>query len=465
MELRKICAIILLLALLVTPATANLNDSLNDMFTRWGGRVNVTDPGAYTAQTRGFLVGGSLSARVPSTSLQPFTWKEPFIKAGCGGIDIFGGSFSFINAEQFTQFLQAIGQNALGYAFSLGLEAVCPTCNATIKQLRQYMNDLNKYGMDSCMAAKSLVNTAGDALNLWDMKSCEADKGAIANGGYDHVAGYLTCAAGSESEVRQQLRNNSLLRSTNYNQEKRKGAPKDSTTHQALKQFQLTAAERQEIMSLIGTWYTRSEEGSTCQHARPTLTLAELVEGGTVKLLKCGTGGFGDSDICQDVTTEDSSLDGYAKRASDMMKAIYEKIRKDPEEALTDDERTFINAVPIPAIGTMLRSVSKESPDIAKALIDLTSELVGATLAWHHIQNFLEIYEGGTMNITACGMKEQDVREQIKVIKASRQELFDKYMQGFQTQVATIKFQASINAAIATKSKAVQKAINYRIGQ
>ena len=189
------------------------------------------------------------------------------------------------------------------------------------------------------------------------------------------------------------------------------------------------------------------------------------MEGGTVKLLKCGTGGFGDSDICQDVTTEDSSLDGYAKRASDMMKAIYEKIRKDPEEALTDDERTFINAVPIPAIGTMLRSVSKESPDIAKALIDLTSELVGATLAWHHIQNFLEIYEGGTMNITACGMKEQDVREQIKVIKASRQELFDKYMQGFQTQVATIKFQASINAAIATKSKAVQKAINYRVGQ
>jgi len=45
MTLPKICAITLLLVLLVTPATANLNDSLNDMFTRWGGRVNVTDPG------------------------------------------------------------------------------------------------------------------------------------------------------------------------------------------------------------------------------------------------------------------------------------------------------------------------------------------------------------------------------------------------------------------------------------
>jgi conjugative transfer pilus assembly protein TraH len=435
------------------------------MFTRWGGRVNVTDPGAYNAQTRGFIIGGSLSARVPRTSLQPFSWKEPYIKAGCGGIDIFGGSFSFINAEQFTQFLQAIGQNALGYAFSLGLEAVCPTCNATISKLRQYMNDMNKYGMDSCMAAKALVNTAGDAMNLWDMKSCEADKGAIANGGYDHVAGYLTCAAGSEGEVRQQLRDNSLLRSTNYNQEKRKGAPKDSSTHQALKQFQLTPAERQEIMSLIGTWYTRSDEGSTCLYARPTLTLAELVEGGSVKLLKCGTGGFGDSEICEDVTTEESSLDGYAKKASDTMKAIYEKIKKDPEEALSDDEKRFVNAVPIPAIGAMLRSVSKESPDLAKALIDLSSELVGATLAWHHIENFIEIYEGGTMNITACGMRAEDVREQLKELRASRQELFNKYIQGFQTQVATIRFQASINTVIAAKSKAVKKALDYKPAQ
>ena len=465
MTLPKICAITLLLVLLVTPATANLNDSLNDMFTRWGGRVNVTDPGAYNAQTRGFIIGGSLSARVPRTTLQPFTWKEPYIKAGCGGIDIFGGSFSFINAEQFTQFLQAIGQNALGYAFSLGLEAVCPTCNATIKQLRQYMNDLNKYGMDSCMAAKALVNTAGDAMNLWDMKSCEADKGAIANGGYDHIAGYLTCAAGSESEVRQQLRNNALWRAQDRTADNRKGAPKGSTTDQALKKFQLTPAERQEIMSLLGTWYTRSEEGSACEYARPTLTLAELVEGGSVKLLKCGTGGFGDGEICQDVTTEDSSLDGYAKKASDTMKAIYEKIKKDPEEALSDDEKRFVNAVPIPAIGAMLRSVSKESPDLAKALIDLSSELVGATLAWHHIENFIEIYEGGTMNITACGMRAEDVREQLKELRASRQELFNKYIQGFQTQVATIRFQASINTVIAAKSKAVKKALDYKPAQ
>ena len=108
MRLRKKWALPLLFSLIISigvclasHAKADLNSSLNDMFTRWGGRVNVTTPGAYEAQTRGFLVGGSISARVPRDTLQPFAIKSPYIKAGCGGIDIFGGSFSFINADSF----------------------------------------------------------------------------------------------------------------------------------------------------------------------------------------------------------------------------------------------------------------------------------------------------------------------------------------------------------------------------
>lgn len=451
------------MVLLITPtATANINDSLNDMFTRWGGRVNVTDPGAYKAQTRGFYVGGSLSARVPRDTLQPITWKEPYIKAGCGGIDIFGGSFSFINAEQFVQHHQKIGQNALGYAFSLGLEVVCPTCNSVINRLRQFMNDLNKLGSDSCMAAKALVNTAGDAMNLWDLKSCEAEKGQIDGGGYDHVAGYLTCAAGAEGEVRQQLRDNSLLRSEDYNSNKRKGATKGSTTKQALNNTQLSSAERQEIVSLIGTMYTKSESGSGCEYKPASLDLSELVEGGPVKLLSCGSGGFGDDEICQDVTEVEATLTGYAERAKVKMTSIAEKFSKNPEEALTTDEIQYVNAVPIPALVVMLRSAAKESPDVAKSLIDLTAELVAVQVAWHHIDEVLKIYAKGTGNITACGMDTKDVREQIRAVKADRQELFGKYMRGFEAQVAAIKLQASMDAVIAARSDVIARALAHK---
>lgn len=57
---------------------------------------------------------------------------------------MFFGGFSFVNAEEFQQMLQNIGQNAMGYAFELGLEAVCPTCNSVLKDLKNYASQLNK---------------------------------------------------------------------------------------------------------------------------------------------------------------------------------------------------------------------------------------------------------------------------------------------------------------------------------
>ena len=62
-------------------------------------------------------------------------------------------------------------------------------------------------------------------------------------------------------------------------------------------------------------------------------------------------------------------------------------------------------------------------------------------------------------------MDTKDVREQIRAVKADRQELFGKYMRGFEAQVAAIKLQASMDAVIAAKSKAVKKALDYKPAQ
>ncbi len=41
----------------------------------------------------------------------------PDINAGCGGIDAYLGSFSFINGEQLQRFVKQIMSNAAGYFF------------------------------------------------------------------------------------------------------------------------------------------------------------------------------------------------------------------------------------------------------------------------------------------------------------------------------------------------------------
>ena len=131
-------------------------------------------PAYIKAQSRGFAVGGRLSIRARNEILQPFSFKGATFKAGCGGIDIFAGSFSWINAEQFTRTLRAIGQNAVGYAFNLGLEVVCPTCAAQLNKLQHFMNQINKMSTDSCTAAKALVNTA--VATRWETMSLEECK-------------------------------------------------------------------------------------------------------------------------------------------------------------------------------------------------------------------------------------------------------------------------------------------------
>ena len=82
---------------LATPAAAgSLNQSAQQMFDDLGVVGNVTQPQAFRGQTLNTYTGGSLFVRSPTKSYQLAAFSAPYIKAGCGGIDIYGGSFSHI---------------------------------------------------------------------------------------------------------------------------------------------------------------------------------------------------------------------------------------------------------------------------------------------------------------------------------------------------------------------------------
>ncbi len=122
------------------PAAGGLSSEIDNMFNNFGFKANTTEPGAYMAQTHGMIVGGSLNVRSSSKPVELFSISPPSIKAGCGGLDMYFGGVSFVNLQQFQQMLLAIGQNAVGYAFELGIEAVCPTCNSVLKDLKTHIS-------------------------------------------------------------------------------------------------------------------------------------------------------------------------------------------------------------------------------------------------------------------------------------------------------------------------------------
>lgn len=144
------------------PVKADMTAQMNAMFT---GMMNVSPPGAYDTQRRAEISGGGIAARSRIMNADLITFNPPSFRAGCGGIDFFAGSFSFINAQQFTQLMQAVASNAVGYAFNLAMDQMCPQCMRTIETLQRKIQELNQYFGNSCQIAQGIVNDGWEAIS------------------------------------------------------------------------------------------------------------------------------------------------------------------------------------------------------------------------------------------------------------------------------------------------------------
>lgn len=134
---------------------------MDDFYTAAGASANVT--AAQTVKTQGgtFMTGGSVVWRVPQRTFQPFNFQAPSIKAGCGGIDVFAGSFGFANSAEFVNYLRNIGQNAVGLFFRLALKSFAPQLETVIGQISDDIQRMNAMMGSSCQAAAALVNATG----------------------------------------------------------------------------------------------------------------------------------------------------------------------------------------------------------------------------------------------------------------------------------------------------------------
>jgi len=164
---KKLFGILLFLCIYMPTANAAIFTSpafqsqLNHMF---GGAMNVTDAQVYQGQLADSMSGGSLVVRNKIMSASIIGFVPPHVSAGCGGIDMFGGSFSFINATQFTNLLRAVASNAQGYFFQLALQAMCSQCSNLMSGLQSKIEKLNSMLGNSCQIGKTVVNAAASAI-------------------------------------------------------------------------------------------------------------------------------------------------------------------------------------------------------------------------------------------------------------------------------------------------------------
>lgn len=141
--LRRTIVATLLISITASPAKADVSQSMQDWFNQIGAYGNVTGPNAYRGQTMNFYTGGSLYMRTPVRNYQLASISPPSFRAGCGGIDLFAGSFSFINKEQFVALLRNIGNNAIGAAFNMALCSMSPDLCDILKYLQDQSAKMN----------------------------------------------------------------------------------------------------------------------------------------------------------------------------------------------------------------------------------------------------------------------------------------------------------------------------------
>ncbi len=154
-----ITGIVLLLPAWPSVTHADIAADLNNFFNSAGLLTNTTPPGVYEGQTAGYYTAGGVFARAPARNFNLVTVQAPSFRAGCGGIDIYSGGFSFVNSDQLVAAMRNIGQNALGLAFQIGLSTLSPKLAELVQEFTTLANKVNQFNINSCETAANLLGS------------------------------------------------------------------------------------------------------------------------------------------------------------------------------------------------------------------------------------------------------------------------------------------------------------------
>ena len=378
--LNKLCAMVVAVALITVPVTGssgNLDAEMQDMFSSMGTIGNVTSPGAFHGQTMNIYSGGQLMMRTPGINYTLAHIELPHLNAGCGGIDMFAGSFSFITKAQFIAMLKQIGSAAAGYAFKLALKSLCPVCDQTITELQAIADKVNSASINSCEAGEALVNTIAGSWQKQYQEGCE------------NIGQYLGSVA-DRADGRDSCRTNKVAVAQSADasgdpHQKAEVFTKGNVMWNALKKVGglIDDDERQLIMSMTGTFVLTPPDatgsGAGYQFYDKLIESAQVLSLGSAASATIGKVSMtvyrcDEFAECLNPTETTLDVEPFVTKVERMMTSISNKISS--RAAVTPPEIGFINQTRLP-VWRML-SIGNTIPGsfVAETLIESYKEVI-----------------------------------------------------------------------------------------
>jgi conjugative transfer pilus assembly protein TraH len=359
----------------------DLNAEVDALFNNLGAIGNYTEPGAFRGQTFNTYTGGSLMMRSPNKVYQLAAIQFPSAKAGCGGIDVFGGSFSHISAAEFKNMLRNITAALPGIAFQLALESVSPMLGGLTKWAKGLETWINNARINSCETAKALVSTAAESAGFSTQEAC-ADIAVELGLESDRDAARRRCATERGSVL-------GTARASGDPQLRNKAPFVGNLTWKALQHAgsHLDDQERELIMSVVGTVIFHPEEaGRDPEPIAPTITsISHLLFGqapGAGKnvvqhLLRCNN--YTDCDAVTLDTTY--SHTPFTARAEALMRSIADKIATRTPIPNNSPEVGFVNQTTEPVYRMLSIGATIPHSGLADTLIAQYRDVIAADYA------------------------------------------------------------------------------------
>ncbi len=398
-QITKRALILVLLVQSSVPAYADLQQEMDGMF---GTMTNFTAPTAHLGQRRGVITGGSLVARNGITNTNLISFVPPSFSAGCGGIDLFGGSFSFINFNQFVQLLRNVASNAAGYAFQLAIGAMCPWCASVMTDMQKKIQEMNQMFSNSCRLSQGLVN---DTVKAFDMQSQVKLSNASFTQGIGDVFSSWTNSStlgdpmqqvkqNDPTDLTKKIQGNLVWRALNYQNAGAWFRFGDNSLLQA-------------VMSITGTVIVDAPqaapdgkgENNQISAPPPVLSIRDLMYGNdatnsyqTVNMYTCSDG-YG-ADQCLKPVVQSVALVGLKQRVMDILlgsatsgNGLIYKFSTNTG-TITATEQAFMQTVP-DAIGGMIHNLAREDAGIAKLWAEEAAPVIALELAQLIIKDVL----------------------------------------------------------------------------
>ena len=406
-------------------AHAGLQEKMDSMF---GEMSNITNPGVFETQRRGVISGGSIYVRNPMMTTSLVDLQMPSWKAGCGGIDLFGGSFSFINADQFVQLLRTVAANAKGYAFQVALDIACPQCMTWINNLQAKIQELNNLSANSCQLANGIVNDVASAAI--GKRYGDYSLTGTMTGLYDDFFGAKNQVDGTDTpkvvaekapEQAKKLYGNIVWDSLAKSKAKGwiTGAGSEDEEYGIL-----MATSGSIIIPAPEEDAVNPDTGTTInpRHLPHKIEFKNLLDGGQVVYYSCGN-----DPKCMNPTEKRISVVGMVSRVHSLLTGdghsvgVIQKFAMTSGNDFTQAEQNFMSNLPH-AVGMMIRNLSTASPETALSMAQEIAYAVAMYMAYNLLDEQLRVVEQA-LNTS----DKTETKDMIAKIKSRRTALFTDY--------------------------------------